>query len=517
MNPNLGIFSAALYERLQPKQHILLEPEGAYGDRMREFQKRYKNSWYVPLDGYNWGTYSELFSKDPLPPPWPDKFPRLDIRTTLSSEDVNPDLLFVGHMGKSTKCERLVAQFISCCALGSWIQRYGRVRLLLWVTNPIRDRYVPRSIAARARPAALAEAIINITEVATSDEIRQGKGFPKLPVINQDNVHEEEKKLASSKRQEIKSETRQRIKLNIRPKLVEDEIKKLVAEELGLPKTRGRPKKLSLKQQEELEKTTAKVRKIVEAIRDGKKPKPPANLPAEEKVRALNRYDEIWRTFGHKTEAELAVEKLQKIEDRQRREAKLPMTPGRPRKLPQRDQPPTIEEIEAIEDKILKYPKLWIKGMEHPPWYYHGNKKELREFVIRIAAINPALRVDPNKVLQPEDIHSAMRLEIEEGGDQPEGAAKDEQPSTASASVSKESDKSAAQLWEEYEERWSPRRSAKPREQGREDQIYAVRNKLLKAYDRPYEPLRIDPKGDFFPHVPRPLLLFTLLCWLTFV
>jgi len=480
---------------------------------MREFQKKYKNSWYVPLDGYDWDTYSELFSKGPLPPPWPDKFPRPDIRTTLSSEDVNSDLLFVGHMGNSTKCERLVAQFITCCALGSWIQRYGRVRLLLWVTDSIRDRYLPRSIAARARPAALAEAIIDITEVARSDEIRKGKGFPKPPVINQDNVHLEEKKPAPSKRQEIKSKAQREINLNVKPKLVEDEIKKLVAEELGLvKKTRGRPKKLSHEQQKKLKKTTAKVRKIVEAIRDGKEPKLPANLPTKEQVRVRNRYDEIWRIFGHKKEAELAAEKLQKIEDRQRREANLPMTPGRPRKLPQRGQPPTIEEIEAIEDKILKYPKVWIKGMEHPPWYYHGNKKELREFVIRIAAMHPALRVDPNKVLQPEDIHSTMGLEVEEGGDQPEGAAKGEQPSTTSASVSKESDKSAAQIWEEYEERWSPGRSVKPREQGREDQIYAVRNKLLKAYDRPYEPLRIDPKGDFFPHVPRPLLLFTLLC-----
>ena len=76
--------------------------------------------------------------------------------------------------------------------------------------DSIRDRYLPRSIAARARPAATVEAIIDITEVATSDEIRKGPGFPKLPVINQDNVHVEE--------------TRRGIQLNVRPKLVEDEI-----------------------------------------------------------------------------------------------------------------------------------------------------------------------------------------------------------------------------------------------------------------------------------------------------
>ncbi|PUU78741.1 hypothetical protein B9Z19DRAFT_1126173 [Tuber borchii] len=394
--------------------------------------------------------------------------------------------------GKSEKSERLVAQFITCYGLGNWIQRYGRVRILLWVTDSIRDGYLPRSIAARARPAATAEAIIDITEVATSDEIRKGRGFPKLPVINQDNIRVEE--------------ARRGIKLNVRPKLVEDEIKKLVAEKLALARTRDRRTKHLYELQKELEKTTAKVRKIFEAIRDGKKPKPPRSLPIEEQVRVRNRYDEIWRTFGHKTEAELAAEKLQKIEDRRRRGATFPKTPSRPRMLPQSSRPPTIEEIEAIEDKILKNPGLWIKGMEHPLWYYHGDKKELREFVIKMAAEYPVLRVDPNQVIQPEDIYSVMIEAMEEGGDQPQGAATGEESSTPSASVSKEGDKAVARIWEEYEERWSPKSKAEYKENVREDQIYSARKKLLKVYNRPYEPLHVDPKGDFFPHVPMTLL-----------
>ena len=518
MNPNLGIFSAALHERLKPKQHILLEPEAKFGDRMREFQETYKNSWYVPLDGYNWDTYSQLFSKGPLPlpPPWPDKFPKPEIKTSLSSEGVNADLLFVGQMGKSIKSERLIAQFISCCALGSWIQQYGRVRFLLWVTDSIKDKYLPRSIAARARPAAMAEAIVDITEVATSDEIRKGKGFHKLPVINQDNVHlEEMKPTPKIKRQEIKSEIREIIKLNINPKLVEDEIKKLVAEELGLERGRGRPKKLPPERQKKLKETTAEVRRVVEAIRDGKQPEPSAKLPSEERVRLLDRYDQIRRTFGHRTRAEVAAEILKKKEDKQKqkedkqsRKGELPRNPGRPRKLPQMGQPATAAELEAIEERIMKNPELWIEGMEHPPWYYQENKKELREFVVRIAAMRPALRVDPKEVLQPENLYSTMIEEIEEGGGLPERTATGEKPSTTPARASKEG-KSAAQTWEEFEERWSRRSEVKSREQGREDQIYAVRNKLLKIYDRPYEPLRVNPKEDFFPHVPcPPSLLF---------
>ena len=515
MNPNLGIFSAALHERLQPRQHILLEPEKIYEDRMRKFQEMYENSWYVPLDGYDWGIYNALFSEGPLPPPWPSGFPKPKIKTSPSSEGINTDLLFVGHMGKSLKTERLIAQFISYCALGSWIQRYGRVRFLLWVPDAIKDKYLPRSIAARARPAATAEAIVDISEVATSHEIRTGKGFQKLPVINQDNVHLEEMKPTPSKRQQIKPQIQEQMKLKIKPKLVEDEIKKLVAEELGLVKTRGRPKTLSPKEEGKRKKETAKFRKIVEAIRDGEKPKLPINLTDKQRVMMLNKCDEIRRTFGHKTKEEVAAEKVEEAEDKRRRKLGLLKAPGRPRKLPQMGQPPTIGELEAIEERINQNPELWIQGMEHPPWYYQKDKNELRELVSRVVAKHPAFRVDPKVALQPDNFYSTMIEGIAEDGNLPEGAATGEGPSAASSTrVGKEGDKSAAQAWEEYEEQWSRRHEVDARDQSRKDQIYAVHHKLLKIYHRPYEPLLVNPKGDFFPHVPHPLppsLLHTLL------
>jgi len=495
MNPNLGIFSAALHERLQPKQHILLEPEKRYGDRMREFQELYENSWYVPLDGYNWDTYKELFSKDQLPPPWPNKFTKPKIKTSLSTEGINPDLLFVGHMSKSPKSQRLMAQFISCCTVGSWIQRYGRVRFLLWVPDVVRDRYLPRSIAARTRPSAWAEAIVDITEVATSNEIRTGKGIQKLQVINQDNVHLEEMKPGPSKQQEIKSEIRKQAKLQARLKLIEHEIKKLVAEELDFVKTRGRPKKILSRGEEKiLEKTTAKFRKIVEAIHDGEEPELPGDLPDWQRVMMLNKCDEIRRTFGYKTKEEAAVEKVEEGENQWRR------------KSPHRGKPATVGELKKIEERIKQNLGLWIQGMEHPPWYYRRNKKELRKLAIRIAAMHPASRVDPKEAVQPEDFYSIMEEEIAEDSNLPEVAATGEGPSSASTSVGMGGDKSAAQAWEEYEERWSRGNYVKARDQSREDQIYAVHHKLLKIYDRPYEPLLFNPKGDFFPHVPPPLL-----------
>ncbi|CUS12270.1 unnamed protein product [Tuber aestivum] len=475
MNPGPGIFSAALHERLQPKQHILLEPIEIYGEGMREFQKTYKNSWYIPLDGYDWNTYNQLFSDKPPPPPWPDGFPTPNIQTAASG-DINSELLFVGNMGKSVKSERLIAQFVSCCALGSWVQRYGRVRFLLWVPDSIRDKYLPRSIAARARPAATAEAIVDITEIATSNLIRQGRGFQKLPTINLDNVDVEENKPIISKRQETK--------LVVREKLVEAEIKRLVKEEMKLPKKgRGRPTKQSAKEREELKKTIARVRKAVEAIRDGKKPKPLANLSPEEHGRLLERYDEIRRAFGYKTSAEIAAEEKERKQKR-----RLPKSPGRPRKLPQRSDPATTAELTAIEDKIRDSPGLWVQGMEHPPWYYMSNKKALRNLATSIATTHPALRVDPRVALQPENIH-AITTEAAGAGDKGGG--------------------SAARAWEEYDEQWSRRNEVRSRAQGREDEIYAVHNKLLNAYNRPFEPFTINPAEDFYPHTPMTLLEIT--------
>ncbi|CAZ82702.1 unnamed protein product [Tuber melanosporum] len=519
MNPNLGVFSAALHERLQPKQHILLEPEEFYGDRMREFQKTYKNSWYIPLDGYDWNTYNQLFSDNPPPPPWPDNFPKPRIQATTSPDDVNSDLLFVGHMGKSEKSERLIAQFINCCALGTWIQQYGRVRFLLWVPDSIKDRYLPRSIASRARPAASAEAVVDITEVASSNVIRTGRGFQKLPEINPDNVEVEEKRLTSIKPQERKVKIKK--KLVIRQKMVEDEIKKLVAELCpGLtPTTRGRPKKLPSKEQKKLEETRARVRELVEAIRN-EEPILPASIPCKERVTVLNRCDEIRRRFEHKKGAEEEAEKIPEKENKRKWKLRVPRAPGRPRKLPKQGEPPSIAQIEAIEDKIMNYQGLWIQGMEHPPWYYKNDKAEIRKLALEMATLHPALGVDPKQVLQPEDVYETA---MGAGGSPPNGDAAVQEPSATSASETNWSsqqpgktdsmggkgDKDTAEVWEEYAERWARRHEVKARAQSRDDEIYAVRNRLLNIHNREYEPLPIKPAEDFFPDIPMSLLEIT--------
>ncbi|KAG0632790.1 hypothetical protein HOY80DRAFT_1141881 [Tuber brumale] len=519
MNPNLGIFSAALHERLQPKQHILLEPEKKYGGRMMEFQKMHENSWYIPLDGYDWNTYNELFSDNPPPPPWPDNFPKPRIRAMPSLDDVNTDLLFVGHLGNSEKTERLIAQFVSCCALGSWIQQYGRVRFLLWVPDSIKDKYLPRSIASRARPAASAEAVVDITEVASSYAIRKGRGFQKLPVINLDNIEVEEKKPAPSKRQERKAVIKR--KPVITQKFVEDEIKKLVAElcPVGVPKTRGRPKKLSGELQKQLEEAKANAREIVETIRSGEEPNLPMGLPLEEHVRILNKCDEIQRTFGHKITVEEVTEKVEG-KNKQKQKLRVPRNPGRPRKLPQGGEPPTIAQLEAVEDKLMNGPGLWVQGMEHPPWYYRENRGELRKLATKMATLHPALCVDPNAVLQPADFGDTI---LGASGNLPSGAPAAQEPSTNSASgtngsselpgkddsMGEKGDKNAARVWEEYEERWSRRHEVKARAQSREDEIYAVHNRLLEIYNREYEPLPIKPEEDFFPSIPMTLLEIT--------
>ncbi|RPA98759.1 S-adenosyl-L-methionine-dependent methyltransferase [Choiromyces venosus 120613-1] len=499
MNPAIGIFSAALHERLKPKQHILLEPQPAYLERMNDFKKVYKNSTHVPLDGYDWDTYNEMFSEDPPKPPWPDEFDKLNIKSSSVHDAVNNQLLFVGTLGTSTKNERLMAQFISCCALGTWIQQFGRVRFLLWVSDSIRDKYLPRSIAARARPAVTAEAVVDIVEVASSNNIRQGRGFHKLPVINPENVEEEEKKPMPSKRQELKKKIKQG--------LVEKEIKKLVAEELpfaSLVKTRGRPKKLPKDQQTMLAETTVRCRQIVEEIRDGKEPKLPIRLPLAERMTIMEKYDQIRRALGLKSKEELAAETITKKDTKMRRKLKIPRPPGRPRKLPRWDKSPTIAELESIEQKINETPGIWVEGMQHPPWFYQGNKKELRELAMTVAAAHPSLRVDPTETLQAEDVCSAM---LEVSGDVTKKASEGEESSAVSESVGRNWE--AARAWEEYEEQWARRHEIKSRKQGREDEIYAVHNKLLKIHDRKYEPIAIDPNEDFFPHTPMTLLEIT--------
>jgi hypothetical protein len=132
----------------------------------------------VELDGHDWDTYTKLFNSDKfLIPPFLHDFVPPNPRSIPAEHGINPDLLFTGNISHGRSARRLVSQFIQTCALSGWVQHYGRVRFLLWMVDPDKERILPRVVQSRTRPSIVADTTCKVTEVVGSGTVRTGKGF----------------------------------------------------------------------------------------------------------------------------------------------------------------------------------------------------------------------------------------------------------------------------------------------------------------------------------------------------
>jgi len=177
MNPGLGLWSRLLHERLRPKSHILLETNTNYQEHLAGLKSKYPKMTVVGLDGYEWDTYTDLFESNRFPEPtFEPGFRPPKVKVVPPEDGINPDLLFVGNLTRVQFSQRLISQLIETCLLGGWVQRFGRVRFVLWVPSIDKERLLPHALQARARPSVVTDAAAEVTEIVGGVH-RTGKGF----------------------------------------------------------------------------------------------------------------------------------------------------------------------------------------------------------------------------------------------------------------------------------------------------------------------------------------------------
>ncbi|KAI5855497.1 ribosomal RNA adenine dimethylase-domain-containing protein [Tricharina praecox] len=177
MNPGLGLWSQAIYDRLQPKSYTLLEPNDSYREHLKTLKPEYPRMSVVGLDGYEWDTYTKLFEATQFPEPaFEPGFQPPQYKTVPPEEGLNTDLLFVGNLTRISSSQRLISQLIETCLLGGWVQRFGRVRFVLWMTSIDKERLLPHALQGRARASVVTDAAAEVTEVVGGAH-RTGRGF----------------------------------------------------------------------------------------------------------------------------------------------------------------------------------------------------------------------------------------------------------------------------------------------------------------------------------------------------
>lgn len=119
--PGNGIWSSALYNEIKPSNHVLVEPLVGTQKFLNKFVDPSKNTWKVwPEDPFRWNTYDNMITNGIYKP---ISHPRTAI---------NPHLLFTCNLS-SIQGEQLCVQFLNCVMNRNWLQKYGRVKMLLWV------------------------------------------------------------------------------------------------------------------------------------------------------------------------------------------------------------------------------------------------------------------------------------------------------------------------------------------------------------------------------------------------
>ncbi|EPE02589.1 ribosomal rna adenine methylase transferase [Ophiostoma piceae UAMH 11346] len=192
--PGAGLWSSKLNEALQPRSHILMEPDAQlYEPFLKELTER-PGVKLVPSSGIIWRNLTSILSKEHLPhqvelDPLPDAAEGTEAETQADETSRQPprdsvlprnDTLLVTanlaffprrRFGQFESVSQLVLfQFISSIRASSLFQKYGLVRMLIWVEDDDRHALVARSCQRRRRLALDGEMATDwVSEIAGRD------------------------------------------------------------------------------------------------------------------------------------------------------------------------------------------------------------------------------------------------------------------------------------------------------------------------------------------------------------
>lgn len=180
LHPGACLWSQKIHQRLKPRRHLLLEPDERYLDPFINPLLDQKDSAYrhtslsgAAPKGY-FDTYDKIFNDSLLPArdPLPNHDPRL--------REPNSSLLVIGSLvrrygdvrtgSNAVAFPNLILHHLAEAAQTNvMFQRYGLVRVLLWVPDEIKTSILPDSVLHRTGYSINLESAFDIAEVVGSD------------------------------------------------------------------------------------------------------------------------------------------------------------------------------------------------------------------------------------------------------------------------------------------------------------------------------------------------------------
>ncbi|KAI9666548.1 MAG: hypothetical protein M1821_004484 [Bathelium mastoideum] len=194
INPGVCLWSTKLHDYLQPRTHLLLEPNEHFFDPfikplLERPGSKFRHAFFNTED---WDTYRRIFKEGYIQP-----------SSQSSSEpsrvnESNDSLLVVGNFAYAPRTPvlgfdslaHLAVNHLFCKALRqhSYIHSYGRVRMLLWMTHEDTFKILPQDVFQRGKFTVDQEMSGLVTMVAGPGKLSAKIGIANLETANMKRV-----------------------------------------------------------------------------------------------------------------------------------------------------------------------------------------------------------------------------------------------------------------------------------------------------------------------------------------
>ncbi|KAI1264761.1 S-adenosyl-L-methionine-dependent methyltransferase [Xylariaceae sp. FL1019] len=197
--PGAGLWSTALHDYLQPRSHILMEPEADFYRPFLQPLLDRPGVSLVPRSGIIWQDLSEVLSPHHLPyqtPLAPDQpYAQNDTLLVTATVATQPKRAWGNFDSLATL---VLHQFIDAIRTRQLLQRYGRVRMLIWVRNDDHGAFVPKLMAKHKRQSIMNDLLCeHVVEVCGSDDI-QTTAFKRDETINEASAYDTAKRMQAA-------------------------------------------------------------------------------------------------------------------------------------------------------------------------------------------------------------------------------------------------------------------------------------------------------------------------------
>jgi transcription factor 1 len=191
INPGVAVWSTKLHQFLKPRNHILLEPDDKLYNQFLKPLLDAPDSKYtlIPKSGIVWRQLEEVLTENNLP------FQKAYEPNDPQLEEPNNTLLVVANLGFHPRkpyrgfesiASLVLHQLLDSVRSHSLFQRYGLVRMLIWVGDGEQTKVLPKTINQRRKSCVEAEITCgSIREIASSTHFSQKNCIAELAGIDE--------------------------------------------------------------------------------------------------------------------------------------------------------------------------------------------------------------------------------------------------------------------------------------------------------------------------------------------